>query len=120
MFDQLISSAANSRRRLSGSLTLAMLLLGAAFGASAQVVYTYDNTTVGALSNAATPCATPLARTFVVTDAFTVGHIAVGVDIDHINRGDLRMTLPSGLANRTLPARRCMNSLRRCGRTMRW
>ncbi|MDZ4814583.1 MAG: C25 family cysteine peptidase [Pseudomonadota bacterium] len=81
-----------------GSLTLAMLLLGAAFGASAQVVYTYDNTTVGALSNAATPCATPLARTFVVTDAFTVGDIAVGVDIDHINRGDLRMTLvsPSG------------------------
>lgn len=79
---------------------LAFVTLAGATSASAQVIYTYDNSTTGVLSNAATPCATPLSRNFVVpaTDSFTVGDIAVGVDIDHANRGDLRMTLvsPSG------------------------
>jgi Peptidase family C25/GEVED domain len=69
---------------------LALTLLAGVTNVSAQVVYTYDNTTTGNIPESAA-CPTPLERTFVVTDAFTVGNIALGVDITHADRGQVRI-----------------------------
>ncbi|HEX4955132.1 MAG TPA: C25 family cysteine peptidase [Thermoanaerobaculia bacterium] len=76
---------------------LGLLVAGALWLATAQpaaaLVYSYDNTTSGTLSNAATPCTNPLVRTFTVTDSFTVSSIALGLNLSHNNRGDIRGTL---------------------------
>lgn len=78
----------------------------AAGPASAVVVRTFDNTTTGAIANPAQGCATPLERTFVVADSFTVSGIAVGVNITHPTRGQLQVTLvaPNGAVSGNLIA----------------
>jgi len=57
------------------------------------LIYTYENTTSAAVSDVVTPCASPLVRSFSVSDSFTVSGIAVGLNIDHTYRGDLIVTL---------------------------
>ncbi len=42
-----------------------------------------------------TPCTTPLVRTFVVTDNFTISRASVGLNLTHTLRGDLNVTLQS-------------------------
>ena len=69
---------------------MAMLLASSAVSA---LTYSYDNTTSGTISFAATPCANPLLRTFAVTDSFTVTSVAVGLNVAHTQRGDVRVTL---------------------------
>ena len=59
----------------------------------------YQNTTSGAFSNGANPCTgTPLVRTIIVSDSFTISDLDVGLIIDHPWRLDTRATLqaPSG------------------------
>ena len=73
-----------------------------AFGQPAQaLIYTYDNTTSGAIPYASTNsnCATTnLPVTFTVPDSFTVSSIAIGLNISHAERGDVRAILvaPNG------------------------
>ncbi|WP_170113430.1 C25 family cysteine peptidase [Ahniella affigens] len=61
--------------------------------ASAQVIYTYNNTTTGTIPETTTTCATvnTLVRTFTVTETFTVANVALGLDITHDTRGQLRV-----------------------------
>nr|MBX2864034.1 DUF11 domain-containing protein [Leptolyngbyaceae cyanobacterium MAG.088] len=79
------------------SYTLSLLSAGALLGSSPQraeaATYTYDNTTTGAISNATTSCASPLARTFTVGDTFTVQDVNLGFNADHAYRGDIQATL---------------------------
>lgn len=86
----------NISGRIRSLLAATMCLIGMSsflLGRPAEaLVYTYENSTAGTLS-AATPCANPLVRTFTVSDAFTVSGIAVGLNITHPNRGDVRATL---------------------------
>ncbi len=79
--------------RLRVDLLFAVGLLVAALEPAVALTYSYDNTTSGTLSNGATPCNNPLVRTFTVSDSFTVSSIAVGLNITHNNRGDIRATL---------------------------
>jgi len=74
--------------------------VGLAFGGgpATALTYTYENTTSGAVNfsaaaGGAAGCATPLVKTFTVADSFTVSRVALGLNIDHANRGDLRITL---------------------------
>lgn len=80
---------------------LPMLMLAAPL--SAQVVYSYDNNTALAIADNS-GCASFSEHAYVVADSFTVGDIAIGVDIDHTWRGDLRLILvaPDG-SSITLP-----------------
>lgn len=80
--------APRSARLVAWCLCLLML----ATPLSAQVVYSYDNNTVLAIPDNAA-CAAFAEHSFVVGDSFTVGDIAVGVDITHTYRGDLRFLL---------------------------
>lgn len=69
--------------------------------ASAQVIYTYNNTTSGTIPETTTTCAlaNTLVRTFTVTETFTVANVALGVDITHDTRGQLRVYVtPPGSA----------------------
>ncbi|MCB1034112.1 MAG: proprotein convertase P-domain-containing protein, partial [Acidobacteria bacterium] len=68
-------------------------LLALAGRPAAALIYTYDNETSGTISFAATPCSNPLLRTFTVSDSFTVSAIALGLNVSHNNRGDIRGTL---------------------------
>lgn len=81
------------------------LLLASAHPAGA-LVYTYENTTSGTVSQAATPCSNPLLRTFAVTDSFTVSEIAIGINISHPRRGDIQATLvaPNGASLQVIAA----------------
>lgn len=91
--------------RTSKSLPLAtMLACGIACalggGRAGALTYTYENTTSGAINFSAAAagaagCATPLVRTFAVADSFTVSRVALGLNLDHNNRGDVRVTLVS-------------------------
>jgi len=80
----------------------ALLAVGLlAFGQPAQaLIYTYDNTTSGAIPfHNANSCATNLTRTFTVPDSFTVSSVAIGLNLSHTERGDVRAILvaPGGL-----------------------
>lgn len=55
----------------------------------------YANSTDGVISETATPCATPLVRTFLVPGHFTIADVNLGVLLAHTYRGDLRFTLRS-------------------------
>lgn len=79
------------RLLIRSTLWISLCLAGAA--PAAALIYTYDNTTAGAVDSVTTPCANPLVRTFSVSDSFTVSSIAVGLNISHARRGDLRVTL---------------------------
>lgn len=76
----------------------AFALLLASAGPAGALIYTYENTTSGTVSQAATPCSNPLLRTFTVTDSFTVSEIAIGINISHPRRGDVqaRLVAPNG------------------------
>ncbi|HXU34119.1 MAG TPA: proprotein convertase P-domain-containing protein, partial [Thermoanaerobaculia bacterium] len=104
----------NARDLFSRRLTFATILglcVGGFFAAAPidALTYTYDNTTSGAVTfsgaGGAAGCNTPLVRTFSVADSFTVSRVALGLDIDHLNRGDLRITLvaPGGTTLQLLP-----------------
>ena len=79
-----------SRSRIFHALAAGLLWAGAPLHA---LIYTYENSTTGTLSNAATPCTNPLVRNFTVTDSFTVTEIAIGINLSHNNRGDIRAIL---------------------------
>lgn len=66
--------------------------------ARAQTSTTYANTTTGTISDTATPCTSPLVRSFTVTANAQVSDVNIGVQLTHTYRGDLRATLtsPSG------------------------
>ena len=68
-----------------------ILAFAALAGPAGALVYTYDNTTSGAIPN--TVCATSLTRTFTVTDSFTVAEIGLGFNATHTSRGQIRATL---------------------------
>ncbi|MCH9646898.1 MAG: carboxypeptidase regulatory-like domain-containing protein [Deltaproteobacteria bacterium] len=59
----------------------------------------YDNTTTGTIS-AATPCATPLIRTFTVTDTFALTDVDLGFRASHAYRGDIQGVLQSPTGTR--------------------
>jgi len=59
----------------------------------AQVIYTYNNTTTGAIPENVTVCNSSISRTFVVADTFTVANVAIGVDIAHEDRGQIQLRL---------------------------
>ncbi|MCB1058116.1 MAG: proprotein convertase P-domain-containing protein, partial [Acidobacteria bacterium] len=71
-------------------------------GAAQALVYSYDNTTSGTIpeltSDTACNSSSALVRTFTVPDSFTVSTIALGINLDHFNRGHIRAILnaPSG------------------------
>ena len=72
-------------------LSLSLISLALFASRANALTYTYDNSTAGAIAN--NSCANPLTRTFTVSDSFTVSEIAIGLNISHNNRGDLRATL---------------------------
>jgi uncharacterized repeat protein (TIGR01451 family) len=74
------------------------LALAVATPARAQTSTTYANTTAGSISDTATPCTSPLVRTFTVASSAQVSDVNIGVQLTHTYRGDLRATLtsPSG------------------------
>lgn len=64
---------------------------------------TYDNTVAGVLSEAVASCAgTPLSRTFVVGDSFTVAGVNLGLNATHTYRGDIQATLESPAGTRVV------------------
>jgi len=80
----------NSRWKISPIV----LVLAALFPLPGQaLIYTYDNTTSGAIGIAATPCSNPLDRNFTVSDSFTVSSIGLGLNLTHTYRGDMQGTL---------------------------
>ncbi|WP_223181534.1 proprotein convertase P-domain-containing protein [Sphingopyxis sp. LK2115] len=62
---------------------------------NAQTTTSYSNTTTGAISESATPCATPMVRNFAVTANAQVSDVNIGVQLTHTYRGDIRATLTS-------------------------
>ena len=60
---------------------------------------TYNNTTAGGVG-AATPCTSPLVRTFAVTDTFALTGIDLGFRADHVYRGDIQAILQSPAGTR--------------------
>jgi hypothetical protein len=91
MFDQ-VKRIVSTRSRALTLLLAATIVLVVAPNVSAQVVYTYDSTTTGNIPESA-GCATFLERTFTVADSFTVGNIALGVDLTHDDRGQVRIDI---------------------------
>ncbi len=88
-------STQTSGLAMSGKVVLAGILFWILAGsAAAQVIYTYDNNTPGAIPQLAN-CPAGLLRTFTVpaSDNFTVGDIAIGMDVTHSRRSDLRFEL---------------------------
>lgn len=86
-------------------LRLVRLLLLACAGsmladpAMAQSTRSFGNTTSAAI-NIATPCTTPIIRTFTVTSNFIVGDVDLGFFATHTWRGDIRITLQSPAGTR--------------------
>ena len=84
---------------LSLSVTTTLVALLALASPAAAKVYVYDNNTSGrSPSPGATTRQLPVwrllsDRTFDVSDSFTVQHIAVGLNVSHTNRGDVRVEL---------------------------
>lgn len=71
--------------------------------ASAQVMYTYNNTTAAGIPENNTACATSITRTFNVTETFTVVNVAVGIDVTHADRGQIQVRLtPPGSGEVTI------------------
>lgn len=93
----------------------ALLLLGLAAPAAATV-FQYDNTTSGTIPFVSTtvetapltecvsppPGVSPLVRTFVVSDSFTVGSVAVGLNISHALRDEVVAVLESPTGTRAV------------------
>jgi uncharacterized repeat protein (TIGR01451 family) len=77
----------------------ACLLLLALLMPSVATAQTFSNTTGGAISNA-TPCTTPLIRTFTSTATGVVTDVNIGALITHAYRGDIRLTLQSPTGTR--------------------
>lgn len=67
----------------------------AARPAAAQTTATYSNTTAGTISETATPCTTPLVRSFTVGSNAQITDVNIGVQFTHSYRGDIRATLVS-------------------------
>lgn len=77
-------------------MALACLAAGLVAAPSrAQTTTTYSNTSSGAISETATPCASPLVRNFSVAANARVTDVNIGVQLTHSYRGDLRATLTS-------------------------
>ncbi len=74
-------------------MPLAFLILCAAIKAQAQISYT--NTVDGTVNETATPCTSPLIRTFNVPEIYSIADVNIGVLMSHTYRGDLRMFLLS-------------------------
>lgn len=83
-----------------GKLRSGLRLLGAVVAGSlavplaAQSVTTIVNTTDGAVGSLQT-CTAPLVRNFSVTGTFLVADVDLGVYVQHVQRGDVRVTLQS-------------------------
>jgi subtilisin-like proprotein convertase family protein len=71
------------------SIGAVVLAAGAAAPPAYGLLYTYENTTSGAIPG----CGAPLVRTFSVADSFTVSSVAVGFNATHTTRGDIRLVL---------------------------
>jgi subtilisin-like proprotein convertase family protein len=101
----MLKSATQTRFNPSFFAFLALLAILSASSASA-LIYSYENTTTGTVSfvssdaNCDSGGAGSLSRTFTVGDSFTVAQIALGLNISHNTRGDLRVRLisPTGTA----------------------
>ncbi|MCU0728579.1 MAG: proprotein convertase P-domain-containing protein, partial [Sphingopyxis sp.] len=81
---------------------LLAILLSAAVAAApayAQSTRSFANTTTAAISGA-TPCTTPIIRTFSVTTNFIIGDVDLGVFATHSWRGDIQITLQSPAGTR--------------------
>ncbi len=79
--------------RIFVSVPLAFLALYAPAKAQAQISYT--NTVDGTVNETATPCTSPLIRTFTVPEVYSIADVNIGVLMSHTYRGDLRMFLLS-------------------------
>lgn len=87
-----------SRRSTFRAAALLAAVASLSAGAAQALIYTYTNTTSGAVSYSAAAggaagCATPLVRTFSVGDSFTVATVGLGFNTSHTTRGDVRVTL---------------------------
>lgn len=78
------------RRHLATALLAAGLALP---GPLAATIYTYENTVSGQIPETTACIASGLARTFTVTDSFTVSTIALGFNATHGDREQLRLVL---------------------------
>jgi len=83
---------------------VALLLALVVTPAAHAVVYTYENTTGGAIPNVGSDAACltgGLVRTFSVSESLTVSSIALGINLSHNERGDVRAVLvaPDGTSN---------------------
>ena len=77
------------------AFTLTVTAVGSGVPATNGVMYTWENLTSGAIANNSCPSG-GATHSFVITDSFLVGghgSIAIGVEVDHNNRGDLVLTL---------------------------
>lgn len=88
--------AFRARRRLQLLALTCLVFLGLSTSAQA-IVYTYENTTSGTIpelgSNGACNGGTALVRTFTVSESFTVSTIALGLNVTHSDRGQIRAIL---------------------------
>lgn len=84
-------------RTLFERLAVICLLLLALFGTpqAAYAQLSFVNSTDGTVNETVTPCATPLLRTFVVPQIYSIADVNIGVLMAHTYRGDLRMFLLS-------------------------
>lgn len=62
---------------------------------AAQTTTGYSNTTTGTISESATPCTSPMVRSFTVATGAQVTDVNIGVQFTHSYRGDVRATLAS-------------------------
>ncbi len=86
--------------RLAGfTLSAAVCGIAVQAPAAAQSTRSFGNTTSAAITNA-TPCTTPILRTFTVTSNFIVGDVDLGFFAPHTWRGDIRITLQSPAGTR--------------------
>ncbi|MEM6584991.1 MAG: proprotein convertase P-domain-containing protein [Pseudomonadota bacterium] len=93
-------SALSNLARLATNWAMWALLIGLIWLADPQAAYaqtttSYIRTDDGAITAAQACNATPLTRTFSVTDSFIIGDVDLGVIVDHTWRGDLRIRLTS-------------------------
>lgn len=89
--------ATNTRKcwavlRLLAAVFGALLSGGLAVPAAAQSVTTVVNTTDGTVGSTQT-CLLPLVRNFAVTGTFQLADVDLGIYVEHVQRGDVRVTL---------------------------
>jgi uncharacterized repeat protein (TIGR01451 family) len=94
-YTHIFRSRAGVRRHLQNIAAAVFALLACGQSTAVRAQITYTNTTDGTVSETATPCTSPLVRTFTVPQIYSIADVNIGVLMSHTYRGDLRMFLLS-------------------------